>query len=233
MTSIDPSQTIGSLVVEHHAAARVFERFGLDYCCGGKRTLLESCASRGVRVEEVVAALELALDSHPDLVTRWDELPVDALASAIEAAHHGVTRDCLAHLVPLADKVFRVHGERHPELAAVRRIVRDLDVELRQHLEKEERVLFPAISALAANHGAYAGMDLRGPIAVMRAEHVLVGELLEELREVTDAFSPPEDACTSYRVLYLGLVAFAADLRTHIHLENFVLFPKVEAVAAS
>lgn len=216
-------ETLGELVAADPSAARVLDRFGLDFCCHGDRTLRDACADAGVDAAVVEAALAAATPSGGD--TSWTELEPPALADHIVATHHRYLHDGLPALVALATKVLSVHVERHAELASVTRLVAALTADLVPHLAKEERVLFPAIHALAAGTRDLPFGPVENPIRVLTLEHEQAGELLAELRQVTDGYRVPEDGCASYRSLYERLEALELDTHLHIHEENHVLFP--------
>lgn len=218
--SVDPQRTLGELVAERPARARVLERAGLDYCCHGDRTLAVAAEQAGADVAQL--SRDLAG------VAATTEAAVDALAPAelathIEATHHAYLHEELPLLDALAAKVANVHGQRHPELAEVAELVSTLRAELEPHLAKEEVVIFPA-----------AGESERSPVvrtvvAELRAEHEVAGELLGRLRRAARGYEVPADGCASYRSLYERLPAMEADTFRHIHLENNVLFPAMEA----
>ena len=220
--------SLGNLVVENPAAARVLERFGLDYCCHGDRTLGDACAAAGLDAGTVAAELGAA----PSVGTpRWSTLDAPALARDIVDTHHRYLHEELPLLDALAAKVLSVHGERHPELGEVRRLVAALRADLEPHLAKEERILFPAIEALAAGRTEFAFGTVANPIRMMSSEHDRAGDLLAALRRVTGDYAVPPDGCASYRSLYERLAALEADTHLHIHKENNVLFPAALRIA--
>jgi regulator of cell morphogenesis and NO signaling len=223
----DPtSTTLGELVTATPGAARVFERHGLDYCCGGQRSLGEACAEVQVESTDVLEEIA-ALEDGP--APDWPAMGPTELVDHLEATHHEYLNAELPRLSALAEKVAGVHGERHPELAEVRSTFEALRGDLEPHLMKEERVLFPMIRELAASDTApsfHCG-TLRNPIGVMGTEHDRVGEMLAHLRELTDGYQAPDDGCASYRMLYAGLAELEADTHLHVHKENNLLFPAV------
>jgi regulator of cell morphogenesis and NO signaling len=223
--------TLAEIVDLDAGSARVLERFGLDYCCGGGRTLAEACArTEGVDADEVLDALTA---TAPQGAPAWAAMGPAELVDHIESTHHAYLHAELPRLVALAEKVEGVHGGRHPELARVAELTEALRLDLEPHLAKEEAVLFPMIRQLAAGDAA-SGLHCGGianPIRVMLAEHDRTGELLSELDQATGGHRPPGDACTSYRMLYEGLAQVAADTHLHVHKENDVLFPAVLALA--
>jgi len=224
MTTTSSDATLGDLVTARPSAARVLQRHGLDYCCGGHRSLGEACAAAGLDPATVLAELAALPTEDPD---GWSTLPPPALAEHIVAVHHAYLHEELPLLDALAATVLRVHGERHPELAEVRRLVAEVAADLGPHLLKEERVLFPAIAALYEGRQDFPFGSIAAPIRMMLAEHDRAGELLGELRDVTGGYEVPADACASYRSLYERLAQLEADTHLHVHKENNVLFPVV------
>jgi len=216
--------TLGELVTDNPAAAQVFERFGLDYCCHGDRTLDDACASGSLDIDDVAAQLG-ALDLPSQTAADWTVLDAPALARDIVATHHQYLHEELPLLDALAERVLSVHGDRHHELAEVRRLVAALRDDLEPHMMKEERVLFPAIDAAARGQRDFPFGTIANPIRMMGIEHDRAGELLAELRNAADGYRLPADACESYRSLYERLAAVEADTHLHIHKENNVLFP--------
>jgi regulator of cell morphogenesis and NO signaling len=224
---VDPARSLGSIVAERPARARVLEAAGLDYCCHGQRSLSEACAAAGLDTGDVAAALGAVDDVRAAEV---DQLDPAALVDHIESTHHAYLHEELPLLDALAVKVAGVHGERHPELAEVARLVGALRAELEPHLAKEEQVLFPAIRRLTAGPVSLPFGSIENPIRVMLREHEQAGELLAALRSASGGYAVPDDGCASYRSLYERLAGAEADTFRHIHLENNVLFPAVEAI---
>lgn len=220
--SVTDQITLGDLVAANPAAARVLDGFGLDYCCHGERTLAQACAESGVDVEAVEARLQ---EVQPEEAA-WTSLAPEELVEHIVATHHAYLHEELPLLDALAQKVAGVHGERHPELAEVRRLVAEIRADLEPHLMKEERVLFPAIRALAFGQRDFPFGSIENPIRMMRFEHDRAGELLAELRRVTGGYVVPSDGCASYRSLYERAEALELDTHVHIHKENHTLFPR-------
>lgn len=223
MTATRPhTSSLGDLVAANPAAARVLQAHGLDFCCHGERPLEVACAEAGLDVEAVAAELAgTAVEGD----TSWSTLAPDALVRHIVDTHHAYLWAELPLLDALADKVATVHGARHPELAQVRRLVGALRADLEPHLTKEERILFPAIGALAAGDAPALPMPLAQPVQVMLLEHDQAGELLAELRTATADYAVPPDGCASYRSLYERLEAVEADTHLHVLKENHTLFP--------
>jgi regulator of cell morphogenesis and NO signaling len=218
--------TLGDLVVANPATARVFDALGLDYCCHGDRSLTVACADAGLDPTDVQAMLDdLDADAGGDDERAWAALDPPALAEHVVAMHHRYLWEELPQLEELATRVWSVHAERHPELGEVRDLVAAVRADLEPHLLKEERVLFPAITALFAGQTEFPFGSVANPIRMMSIEHDRAGELLARLRAATNDYAPPTDACASYRALYERLAALEHDTHLHVHKENHVLFP--------
>ncbi len=231
INTITGDTRLGDLVTARpHLAARL-DRLGLDYCCGGQRSIAAAVDDARLDLAAVLAELDehtpLDRASRPD----WADLGPAELVDHLESTHHAYLDAALPRLVALAVKVADVHGDRHPELRDVQRLVIDLRDDLEPHLRKEEQVLFPMIRELAsatAAPGFHCG-TLRNPISVMLREHDQAGELLARLRTVANEYRTPDDGCASYRALYDGLVELEVDTHLHVHKENNLLFPQVLA----
>ncbi|MGD9703947.1 MAG: iron-sulfur cluster repair di-iron protein [Acidimicrobiia bacterium] len=227
MTDIHESMTLGDLITAHPTLARQLEQRGLDYCCGGARTLATACEEIGLDASTVAG--ELADEATDDEPPAWALMGVVQLTEHLESTHHQYLWTELPRLAALVDKIVAVHGDRHPELLQVQRAFREIRADLEPHLMKEERVLFPLSRQLASSDTppALPGGTLKNPISVMLSEHDRVGELLAELRELTGGYEPPTDGCASYQACYAGLAELEADTHLHVHKENNLLFPAV------
>ncbi|MBP9025150.1 MAG: iron-sulfur cluster repair di-iron protein [Phycisphaerae bacterium] len=235
MTSIDLTAPVGQLVADRPARARVFERFDIDYCCGGKTPLDEACANKGLDLQEVLRALEQAESAvaAPD-ETDWRHASRADLIINIIDTHHVYLKRALPELAQLAAKTRQVHGASHPELAEVQEVFTELRAELEGHMMKEERILFPLIQGMesgAACEG-FCG-SVQNPIRVMEYEHDSAASALQRLRHLTGDYTPPADACNTYRALLSGLAELEADLHQHIHKENNILFPRAIELEAT
>ncbi len=229
MTAIEARMTVGELVAQRISRARVFERFGIDYCCGGKTPLIEACANGDVELNDVLEALrEAEAHSPSDQEKDWSQESMSALVDHILATHHAFLREELPRLVELTEKVVAAHSERHPEVRLVREVCLSLKNELEMHMGKEEEILFPMVKQIDSGRIGAAGHcgSVVNPIQVMEQEHDNAGKALARLRDLTNGFVPPEDACVTYRALLDGLAGLEADLHLHIHKENNILFPK-------
>lgn len=238
--TLTPMKTVGEIAAETPSTTREFEKLGIDYCCGGSRTLGEACASANIPVHEALARLEKSLAStQPGGVQDWQNQLLADLIAHITSTHHVFVREESPRIEALAAKVVGVHGKNHPELLQVQAIFAALSEELRVHLMKEEQVLFPHVyrmeeSSLAGEVAPPAMFGtVLNPVRMMMQEHDGAGEALRSLRSVTHEYTLPADACISFRTLYQALQAFEADLHQHIHLENNILFPHAIAMESA
>ena len=227
MVKIDVSMTLAEAVDAFPQLTREFERRGLDYCCGGARTLGEACAQIGVDADATVA--ELADMATTPGSAEWTTMSADVLVDHLESTHHRYLWDEMPRVTALVDKIVSVHGARHPELEEVASCFGQVRADLEPHMLKEERMLFPMIRELATSTGmpAFHCGSLRNPISVMLSEHDAVGDLLARLRRLTDGYTPPADGCASYAACFAAMAELEADTHLHIHKENNVLFPLV------
>jgi regulator of cell morphogenesis and NO signaling len=222
--------TLRSIALEQPATIRVFERFHLDYCCGGNRPLAEACAQKGIAAETVLAALAEAT-AAPEPARDFTYATPTELIRHIVSTHHAYVRNELPRLLPMAERCAVKHGPAHPEVIQVERQLRQLGNDLLNHLSKEEMILFPYIEALEQSRNSNAPAPhacfptIESPIQAMLNEHEAAGALLEEMRAETTNFAPPQGACPTLVGLYDGVEAFERDLHRHVHLENNLLFP--------
>lgn len=216
-------KTLGDLVIEDSRRADVFDSFGLDYCCGGQDTLSKAIEGAGVDAELVQAALELP----PAKTEPTSQITANSvLAHDIVDTHHAYMWEEMPRLGQLVEKVYRVHGETHPELGRLAELYAEAVKELDPHMTKEERSVFPTISRLEKGQRPVLADTLEETIDQLVAEHIVVGELFREMNELTNGYSVPADACTSYRLMLTGLQEMERDLHQHIHKENNILFPE-------
>ncbi len=218
--------------MENPSSIRIFEKLGIDYCCGGRKPLTDACLENNLEVAVVLAVLESAKDIRPAAELDWSTASLQNLVSHIIATHHEYVKRELPRLAVLAEKVVSRHGPTTPHLSVIQTTLAQLDAELTHHLGKEEQVLFPYIvdleDALDTGHHRPASCfgAIANPIAMMTQEHDAAGALLVELRKLSNGFLPPEGACPTYHAFYDGLREFEQDLHQHIHLENNILFPR-------
>ena len=231
--TVDPRMTVAEIAAAEPRAIPVFQKHGIDFCCGGKRPLEEVCAEKGLSFVELGAEIEALETTGAQDQPDWSRASFALLVRHILDRYHAGLRRDLPSLDLLLEKVLRAHGETHGEsLQAMSSTFKALREELESHLEKEERVLFPYLleleEACAGRRGA-ASISLglaSGVIGLMEREHGSAGLALVSLRRISGDYVPPPDACPSYRALYRGLAALEDDLHRHIHLENNVLFPR-------
>ena len=231
-------KTVRDLALENSAATRVFEELGIDYCCAGKKSLEEACRIAKLNVDEVITSLEQAAQSAvPQQENqRFDGPPLERLIRHIQSTHHKYAREQIARLGPLFEKVCSVHGGRHSELLDVRDAFKGLAQELTAHMMKEEMILFPYIGRM--KEAVAAGKPLppapfgsvQNPVEMMEHEHDSAGRALHTMKQASNGYCAPADACISFQTLYNALAEFEADLHQHIHLENNVLFPRAVAL---
>jgi regulator of cell morphogenesis and NO signaling len=211
------SSTLAELATTHPAASRVFQRHGLDYCCGGRQPLDDVCHAKGLDPEAILHAIEEE-EARVDL-PRWDTAPLSLLVRFIVERYHTDLRTEFPALIGLATKVETVHAAKATCPHGLRAVLEEAHLAVLEHLAKEESVLFPMI---LSGHGYMTAM----PIHVMEAEHEEHGRNLARIRALTTNLIPPSDACATWRALYLRLAALETELMDHIHLENNVLFPR-------
>lgn len=222
-------QTVGQLVARRPEALRVLERYGVDYCCGGDRSVEEACRLAGADPAAVLDDIDRATATSGDSEkTDWLAARLCDLCDHIEQTHHAFLREQLPFLTDLFEKVVTAHGENHPKLVDARETFRELREELEPHMFKEERILFPAVRQTEAANGPIQTPfgSVRNPIAMMENEHAGAGDALRRLRTLTDDYRVPDDACNAYRGLLETLQRLEADLHEHIHKENNILFPR-------
>lgn len=236
--SVSTLKTVREWAVENPEAIRIFEKFGIDYCCGGGKSLEEACATAKHSIDEVLDSLELAEQQAKTKQKdrNWRIEPLADLVDHITRTHHKYTREEIARLGPLFDKVVSVHGKNHPELQQVRAVFRGLAQELTMHMMKEEAMLFPYIvrmeEAVIQREPVIPPPfgTVENPVTMMMHEHDSAGDALRAIRQLSSNYTAPGDACISYQTLYRALSEFEKDLHEHIHLENNILFPRAIAM---
>jgi regulator of cell morphogenesis and NO signaling len=232
----EPTKTVREYALEIPAATRIFEKLGIDYCCGGDKSLADACAKAGVAVDEVLCSLETNARSEGNFADEeWHATSQAELITHIVEKHHAFTREELERLEALLAKVCAVHGRNHPELFGIQNQFGKLRADLEPHMLKEESVLFPYIirmeEAAVGNQALPAPPfgTVRNPVRVMIAEHDAAGYILGRIREASSDYTVPADGCISYKTLYIALAELEVDLHQHLHLENNILFPRAVA----
>lgn len=232
--SIHANQTVGELVVERPNRSRIFEQLGIDYCCGGKKSLEDACHRKGLDVNFVIDQLENSNQTQSENGSRIDPstISLSELADHIQAVHHDYLRSELPRIDQLVNKVANAHGERDPRLLRLVDLFAAFREELMMHMHKEEQILFPIIRALesgstpdSASDAAHCG-SITNPIRQMESEHDNAGNALEQMRELTDGYQLPEMVCNSHRAMLDALAFLERDMHTHVHKENNILFPR-------
>lgn len=225
-------ETLGEIAAKDLRKAQIFKKYGLDFCCGGKKTVKEACHEKGLDATKIEQELQQADTLPAARPLPYNEWELGFLADYIVNTHHSYVKKNLPDIKAYAEKVARVHGSRHPELIPIMHLVSEVYNEMMSHMVKEEKILFPYIKAIsAANNGAEAPQaahfgTVRNPVSMMEMEHEAVGKNMETIRKYSDNYTLPDDACASYSLLYRMLDEFEDDLHLHIHLENNILFPK-------
>ena len=221
--------TVGQLVVERPSRSRVFEELGIDYCCGGRKSLADACRSRGLDPDTVLQALLGNEPAEPADTADVSSLSLSDLCDLVETRHHAYLKRELPRLQFMVERVASVHGDHSPWMREVATVFSPLHEELAAHMQKEERVLFPLIRAIEAGQtGAaqHCGGTIAHPIRAMEYEHDSAGDALHRIRDLTGSYTPPANACNTFRAVLDGLRELELDMHRHIHKENNVLFPR-------
>ncbi len=221
---------IGEAVAENFRYVQVFEKYGIDYCCGGKKSISDACIAKGIDPEVVITSLHnIQENGNSPGFSSWK---LDFLIDYIVNNHHCYVEKMLPVIYMHLQKVAEKHGTNHPETVSIKELFTGIKEELSVHMQKEERMLFPYIKRIVElkENGVEAPFPpfgtVENPIRVMELEHENAGKLMAEIYFLSSGFTPPGDACTTYKVLYQELKEFESDLHKHIHLENNILFPK-------
>lgn len=230
--NIQENQIIGELVAQDYRTASVFKEHGIDFCCQGNRTIEDACAAKNLDPKLVVSDLNLVQQAQAGNSTDYQSWPIDLLADYIEKKHHRYVEEKTQEIKPYLDKICRVHGERHPELFEINEHFNATAGELAMHMKREELVLFPFITKMAKAKQEGVKLEapnfgsVQNPIQMMMDEHTTEGERFRKIEALSNSYTPPQDACNTFRVTFALLKEFEQDLHLHIHLENNILFPK-------
>jgi len=225
------SLSLAQIVNSNHKAATVFEKYSLDFCCKGKRSLAQACSEQQLQVEDVITQLKTVFEEDNKNSVDFAQMSLTQLSDYIVKTHHAYVKNEMPQIYAYLQKVASKHGERHPELYKIFEAFAAVSEEMERHMKKEEMILFPRIKEMekmAETKNTFAQVSLtylQGPIVVMEQEHDHAGTLLNEIRILSNNYLPPQDACTTYRLGFASLQAFEMDLHQHVHLENNVLFP--------
>ena len=233
------TQTVGEIAIQHPLSIPVFERYGIEYCCGGRMPLAEACELKDVAVEKVIAALEAASSKPAARARDWGKETLADLTDHIVAKHHTYCKSELVLLSGLAIKVTKRHGGRDPELSIIQAKFAQLAERLTEHLANEEVFVFPMIVKLERDKTTNCAATreshtiLKEPLPVLMQDHDDAGALMAEIRSLSQNFAPPGYACATFRAFYEGLKEFEQDLHQHVHLENNILFPRAIKLEAA
>lgn len=223
---------VKEIVLSNPAATRVLEDAGVDYCCGGNKSLQDACLHANVSAEEILKRLRENSGQVKAEDTNWVCAALAALTRHIRETHHRYVRESIPRVQALAAKVKTKHGAKHAELAEIESLFTRAAQEMIRHMQKEEQVLFPYIDAMekaALGQGTVEPpffRTVKNPVHTMMQEHDAAGELVEQIRKASSGYAPPSDACPSFQALYRELQQFETDLHRHVHLENNILFPR-------
>jgi regulator of cell morphogenesis and NO signaling len=228
--------TIGEYVAKDFRTASIFSKYGIDFCCKGNRTIEEACEKKFIDANEIREQIQTVLATKNDNTIDFQSWPLDLLVDYIEKTHHRYVEEKTQILLPFLDKLCKVHGASHPELFEINELFKGCAGELAQHMKKEELILFPFIKKLVKATLSDEPIQqphfgtVENPIAMMMHEHDAEGERFRKIAELTHDYTPPADACNTYKVTFAMLQEFEQDLHKHIHLENNILFPKAVAL---
>ncbi|HQU96603.1 MAG: iron-sulfur cluster repair di-iron protein [Bacteroidetes bacterium] len=226
------NQIIGELVARDYRTASVFKKYSIDFCCQGNRTIEEACEKKNIDTKKVLEDLVAMMEAKSESTTDYQSWPLDLLADYIEKKHHRYVQEKTLEIQPYLDKICKVHGERHPELLEIKEEFNASAGELAAHMKKEELILFPFIRKMTKAKLENTKVDaahfgtVKNPIQMMMNEHTVEGNRFRKIEELSNNYTPPLDACNTYRVSFALLKEFEQDLHLHIHLENNILFPR-------
>jgi regulator of cell morphogenesis and NO signaling len=234
--NIQEKTTIGDFVAHDFRTAAIFTKYGIDFCCKGQRTIDEVCTKKNINEAQLLSELNAVLATKNDSGIDFNSWPLDLLIDYIEKTHHRFVEEKTPVLLQFLDKLCSVHGSNHPELFEITELFKGSAGELAPHMKKEELILFPFIKEMmnaTKNHGSIGQPHfgtVKNPIAAMMVEHDNEGERFRTIASLTNNYTPPEDACDTYRATFAMLEEFEQDLHKHIHLESNILFPKAKAL---
>lgn len=230
MSQFNIEQSIGEIVTLLPKASEIFKEYRIDFCCGGHRPLSQAITEQNLNIEEILSRLE---EAYKELQKNPDDVDLKAISNTelIDSyimPHHVFTKLILPEISELATKILKVHGSHHKELFQIHKLVRNLEMELEQHLIKEEEILFPMIKDYDKNPSGELLDNIKEQVVETEAEHDGAGDILKELRKITGDYVAPADGCGTYRRTFEKLQDLEADLFQHIHLENNILFRKLD-----
>ena len=225
-------KTLATIVIENHQAAAIFEKHSLDFCCKGKRTLYDACTEKNIDTLSIEKELNEAISTEGSKHIPFSEMTEEQLIGHILIHHHFYVKQSMPTIMNHLEKVAMKHGPHFPYMIEVFQLFAEIQQDMTSHMHKEEMILFPRIKQIAtasAEHQTLPDVGfIQGPVNVMEHEHDMAGDIMSKIRVLTNNYTPPEEACTTFRVVISELQAFEEDLHKHIHLENNILFPKAE-----
>ena len=230
---------VKDIALANQEARQILEAAGVDYCCGGGKSLHDACAHADVSSEEILKRLRENSKLVRPNEKAWTSAPLGDLTRHIREKHHRYVREAIGRIKTLMGKVKAKHGENHPEIAELQMLFTEVGQEMIMHMQKEEQILFPYIDALERSTAGNGSLEppffqtIKNPIHAMMKEHDSAGDLVKQIRKASGDYTPPTDACTSYKALYQDLHEFEADLHQHVHLENNILFPRALEMEAA
>jgi regulator of cell morphogenesis and NO signaling len=234
--NLQKTTMIGDFVAKDFRTATIFSKYEIDFCCKGQRTLEEVCTKQNINETNLLNELNTLIASKNDSGIDFNSWPLDLLIDYIEKTHHRFVEEKTPIIIELLEKLCSVHGSNHPELFEIKNLFEESANELTPHMRKEELVLFPFIERMmnaTKSHGIIGKPHfgtVKNPISAMMEEHDHEGERFRTIASLTNNFTPPDDACNTYRTAYAMLEEFEQDLHKHIHLESNILFPKAKAL---
>ena len=226
------ARTVGEFVAADYRTARVFEKYGIDFCCGGNVPLLTACREKGIDPAAIQREIEAAQSEPPERSQNYAAWELPFLSDYIINTHHGYLNENTGQIAVYADKIAAVHGARHPEVVEIAGIFARIATDMAAHLREEEEVLFPAIKRIDAAGKAGTPPEakdvetLRASLAKLKQEHDEIGDAVHTIRRLAKGYAIPDDVCNTFAVTYRKLKEFEDDLHKHVHLENNILFPK-------
>ena len=225
------TSTVGEIAASDFRTASIFSKYGIDFCCGGDKTLEEVCKTQSIDRAKLQKELGDAVRNDGESID-YNSWPLRLLVDYIENTYHTYIREKTPVLLQFLKKINEVHGKNHPELSKIFNLFHQSATDLSMHLQKEERILFPLIREMTeagksgqARDQVHCG-SIANPVSVMKAEHEIEGERFKEISELSKKYTTPPDGCETYRATYKMLEEFERKLHKHIHLENNILFPK-------
>jgi regulator of cell morphogenesis and NO signaling len=234
--SLTTGTKVKDIALQNPQARHVLEDAGIDYCCGGGKSLHDACLNAAVSPEAVLERLRESGKVVNPAASDWVSAPLSDLTRHIREKHHKYVRAAIPRIQTLLEKVNAKHGSAHGEIAAIQELFTKVGREMIMHMQKEEQILFPYIEAMeraAAGNGTVEPpffQTVRNPIQAMMKEHDSAGDLVKQIRNASSAYTAPDDACTSFKALYQDLKQFEGDLHLHVHLENNILFPRAAEI---